>query len=171
MFCVFDLAHRGVQTMDPRWDFLYFWTSRWGGVEKMTKSDSRCGGVTKCKNSHSHARRGWNTNCCMGVPKLMFATSLVRERRCRKMLKLRCCIILWFWDGKKMLKAQPKRFSIFDKMTPARDPQTGFLYEIRLSMKWMVVSKGNGRCRGLKFRWTLNRYASLKNTCRNASHE
>ena len=35
----------------------------------------------------------------------------------------------------------------------------------------MVVTKGDGRCRGVKFRWTLNRYESLKNACRNASHE
>ena len=42
---------------------------------------------------------------------------------------------------------------------------------MRLSMKWMVGSKGNDRCRGAKFRWTLNRYESLKNACQNASHE
>ena len=56
-------------------------------------------------------------------------------------------------------------------MTLAQDPQTGFFNEMRLSMKWMVDSKGNDRCRGAKFRWTLNRYESLKNACRNSSHE
>ena len=38
-------------------------------------------------------------------------------------------------------------------------------------MKWMVVSKRNDKCRGAKFRWTLNQYESLKNACQNASHE
>ena len=42
---------------------------------------------------------------------------------------------------------------------------------MRLSMKWMVDSKGDDRCRGAKFRWTLNRYESLKNACQDASHE
>ena len=32
-------------------------------------------------------------------------------------------------------------------------------------------SKADGRCRGAKFRWTLNRYESLKNACRNVSPE
>ena len=38
-------------------------------------------------------------------------------------------------------------------------------------MKWMVDSKGDDRCRGAKFGWTLNRYESLKNACQNASQE
>ena len=38
-------------------------------------------------------------------------------------------------------------------------------------MKWMVDSKGDDKCRGAKFRWTPNRYESLKNACQNASHE
>ena len=56
-------------------------------------------------------------------------------------------------------------------MTLARDPQTSVFNEMKLSMKSMVVSKGNDRCRGAKFRWTLNRYESLTNVCRDASHE
>ena len=58
-------------------------------------------------------------------------------------------------------------------MTLARDPQTGFFMRWGWvwNVKWMVVSKGDGRCRGLKFRWTLNRYESMKNACRNASHD
>lgn len=55
-------------------------------------------------------------------------------------------------------------------MTLARDPQTG-VYEISLSMKWLVVSKGDGRCRSVKFRWTLNRRESLKIAGQYASHE
>ena len=38
-------------------------------------------------------------------------------------------------------------------------------------MKWMAVSKGYGRCRSAKFRWTINRYESLKNAYGNASRE
>ena len=56
-------------------------------------------------------------------------------------------------------------------MTLARDPQTVVFYEMKLSMKWRVVSKGNDRCRAAKFRWRLHRYESLNNACRNASHE
>ena len=47
-------------------------------------------------------------------------------------------------------------------MTLAQDPQTGYFYEMALSMKWMAVSKGYGRCRSAKFRWTINWYESLK---------
>ena len=36
-------------------------------------------------------------------------------------------------------------------MTLARDPQTGFFYEMRLSIKWMVVSKDIGDVGGSIF--------------------
>ena len=61
--------------------------------------------------------------------------------------------------------------SCFVVYVPSARSPNRFFYEIMLSMKWTVVSKGDGRCRGDKFRWTLNRYESLKNACRNASHE
>ena len=38
-------------------------------------------------------------------------------------------------------------------------------------MEWMVVSKGNDKRRTAKFGWRPNRYESLKNAWRDASHE
>ena len=117
--CFWRLPRRRVETIASNCYFVDFFDSRWGGVEKMKKSPSRWGGVAKCKNraptlGADHKKKCFP--CSMGVPKLIFATPLERERRFHKTWKFCCCEFWWFWCGEKVAKMrQPVRFLIFDQ--------------------------------------------------------
>ena len=88
-------------------------------LKKWKKSPSRWGGVDNCENrvptQGADQKKKWFP-CSMGVPKSIFATPLVRERRCRKTWKFDTCEISWFWGGEKMAKmGRPLRFCVFNK--------------------------------------------------------
>ena len=96
-----------VESVVRRQLFWQCWASRWGGVEKMKKTHSRSGGVAKCENRIPTL--GGNQNkkrlpCSMGVPKMIFATPLARERRFQKRWKFDYCEKLSILGGTKMCK-------------------------------------------------------------------
>ena len=84
--------------------------------KKWKKSHSRWGGVAKvvfCTPTLGADQQNNRLPCSMGVPMLMFATPLERERLFQKWCILCCCEFCWILGGHKVCKmGRPVRFWI-----------------------------------------------------------
>ena len=120
-FCADSLLASSAPTRSSRcfqvrfhW-FLWFSHCRCWNHEK--KTPSRSGGVINCENRAptlvgADQIKKW-LPCSMGVPKSIFATPLVRERRCRKTSTCLCCKLLWFRGGKHSWNAATNKILHF----------------------------------------------------------
>ena len=104
-----DSWKRDADAISVHQQFHDFWTSRWGGVEKMKKNEFSLG---RCRRMHfwrSHAAWGSQKKrspCSMGRPKPGIATPLERERRCLQIIRFCCCGFLSIWGRQTGILAE-----------------------------------------------------------------